>query len=234
MFLERTIHLRQKQGLHISAQTIQALRMLRLGQQDLSSYLEEQAERNPLIEVRSAGLPTPETPRAAVSASLPPTSPPAAAAGPDRLAPGASPLARCLHRQPHQQGIVAAIRRRGIPVLPGGLQRPLPDQEAPLGLEPAGQPGPGAHQGLMRHFGHRRAVVVQARGQQPPVRTGEFGGQRPFLFRAVAPMGPAPDRLALLGDMGKAVGEEPLQRRLMCRAWQARCRARHGHGRRRG
>ncbi|MBW6418519.1 RNA polymerase factor sigma-54 [Celeribacter sp. PS-C1] len=56
MLLERNLHLQQKQSLHISAQTIQSLKILQFSHGELSSYLEDQAERNPLINLK---LPNP-------------------------------------------------------------------------------------------------------------------------------------------------------------------------------
>ncbi len=63
MLIERNIGLQQRQSQQISAQAIQSLSILQYSHSELASYLEDQADRNPLIEITLPSLPT-DTPNA--------------------------------------------------------------------------------------------------------------------------------------------------------------------------
>lgn len=52
MFLERSTAIQQRQSLTVSNNLIQSLRILQFRQDELSAYLEDQAERNPFIDLR--------------------------------------------------------------------------------------------------------------------------------------------------------------------------------------
>ena len=56
----------QRQSLVVTAQLQQAIQLLQYGNQDLTSFIEEQAEQNPFIEVRLPAqkpIPTAPSPR---------------------------------------------------------------------------------------------------------------------------------------------------------------------------
>lgn len=54
MYLSTSQIVTQKQSLVVTAQLQQAIQLLQLGNQDLQSYIEEQAEQNPFVQVKTA------------------------------------------------------------------------------------------------------------------------------------------------------------------------------------
>ena len=99
MALTQRLEFRQSQSLVMTPQLMQAIKLLQLSNLDLSAFVEEELERNPLLERASdgpeapvAGEPAPET-----APNIPdPTIPTAMATMPAATAEMAGPPARAL------------------------------------------------------------------------------------------------------------------------------------------
>ena len=74
MALTQRLEFRQSQSLVMTPQLMQAIKLLQLSNLDLSAFVEEELERNPLLERANDG---PEAPVAGEPAAPPPIAPPA-------------------------------------------------------------------------------------------------------------------------------------------------------------